>query len=60
MLSGSRHLGDKTNMKVSSLINRLIDDDIALFGQRLSHKSVKVYVIMLIGIMGSKSLSLLG
>ena len=33
--------------------------NIQLFRQRLSHKSVKAYAIMLLGIMGSKSLALL-
>ena len=33
--------------------------DIQLFRQRLSHKSVKAYATMPIGIMGSKSLALM-
>ena len=36
-----------------------VGDDIQLFRQRLSHKSVKAYATMPIGIMGRKSLALI-
>ena len=38
---------------------RYFETDIQLFRQRLSHKSVKAYATMPIGIMGRKSLALI-
>ena len=48
----------KLNQEIFQVAVRLFSN-IQLFRQRLSHKGVKAYAIMPIGIMGSKSLALL-
>ena len=57
---------EQTSIYISTFSNALTSEwaknhqlRIQLFRQRLSHKRVKVYATMLIGIMGSKSLALL-
>ena len=57
--TNSHHSTIKFTADISDTETVFLDTVIQLFRQRLSHKSVKAYATMPIGIMGRKSLALI-